>query len=100
MPGGDTATIGWMMTATKIQFVRFRPRGNQEDLKNKRLHNAPVVQRVTGLQGATTVMVRDGETRRFAKAVLPRGLDVAPPRGHITSIDDEPAVLMFIQRTF
>jgi hypothetical protein len=29
---------------------------------------------------------------------LLRVLDVAPSRGHITAIDDEPTVLMFIQK--
>ena len=97
LPAGDPVTIGGMMTATMTQFVGFQPRWNQEDLKNKRFHNAPVIQWVVGPQGAATVMVSDGETRRFRKAALLRVLDVAPLRGHITAIDDEPAVLMFIQ---
>jgi hypothetical protein len=97
LPAGDPVTIGGMMTATKTQFVGFQPRWNQEGLKNKRFHNAAVVQWVVGLQGSATVMVSDGETRRFAKGSLLRVLDVAPSRGHITAIDDEPAVLMFIE---
>jgi hypothetical protein len=97
LPVGDPVTVGGMMLASKTQLVGFQPRWNQEDLKNKRFHNAPVVQWVVGLQGIATVMVSDGETRRFTKGALVRVLDVAPSKGHITAIDDEPAVLMFIQ---
>jgi hypothetical protein len=84
-----------VVPATTVRHAAFPPRWGVADRDRNVFHNASERRFISIRSGVTWIRTSDGETRRFDRGDLLEVLDVAPSKGHITWVGDEPAVVLF-----
>jgi hypothetical protein len=84
-----------LQPATTIRHAAFPPRWGVNDRDHRVFHNASAARFVTVRQGVIWITVSDGKTRRFQAGDIFEVLDVAPSKGHITWVGDEPVIMLF-----
>lgn len=94
-PPASPIYIGGSLPATSAFFGGFEAHWGDADLKNHLTHPAPAVQFATVLAGEFSITATDGQTRQFHAGDVFRVEDIAPCKGHITVLGDEPGFLMF-----
>jgi hypothetical protein len=94
-PPAAPVAIGGNKHASKAFIGGFAAHWGAADLKTHLTHPTPAVQQITGLRGVFSVTVTDGETRVLHPGDLVLLEDVAPCKGHITVVGDEPGFLLF-----
>jgi hypothetical protein len=82
-------------TATTIRHAAFPPRWGAFDRDHGVFHNASSARFITIRRGEVWIKASDGERRRFQPGDIVEVLDVAPSRGHITWVGDEPSIALF-----
>jgi hypothetical protein len=78
-------------SATRVAFAAFDAGWGAEDEKARVFHAAPAAQYVIYLSGQMSVMTSDGDRRQFGPGDVLRVDDVAPCRGHISTVGALPA---------
>jgi hypothetical protein len=86
-----------LQSATTIRHVAFEPHWGIYDRDHGIFHNASSARFVTIRHGVMWLRASDGETRQFRAGDVVEVLDVAPSKGHITWIGDEPVIALFFQ---
>jgi hypothetical protein len=81
--------------ATTIRHAAFPARWGVSDRDHDIFHNASERRFISVRSGVVSIRTSDGETRRFQAGDLLEVLDVAPSKGHITWIGDEPSIVLF-----
>lgn len=81
--------------ATTIRHAAFPPHWGVNDRDHRVFHNASAARFITVRQGVVWVTASDGETRRFQAGDVFDVLDVAPSKGHITWVGEEPVIVLF-----
>ena len=82
-------------TATTIRHAVFSAHWGLDDRDRNVFHNASGARFITIRRGTIWMKASDGVTRRFQAGDIVEVLDVAPSKGHITWVGDEPAVALF-----
>ena len=93
-PGQPTAQSS-VQSATTIRHSAFQPKWGIYDRDHNIFHNPTSQRFVTVRTGELWVKASDGETRRFQAGDVFDVLDVAPSKGHITWVGDEPVVVLY-----
>jgi len=94
-PPASPIYISGTLPASSAFFGGFEAHWGAQDLKNRLNHPAPAVQFVTVLAGEFSITATDGQNRTFHVGDVFRVEDVAPCKGHITVVGDQPGALMF-----
>lgn len=94
-PPAPPIHIGGSLPATSAFFGGFESNWGASDLKAHLNHPAPAVQFVTILAGTFSITATDGQLRHFRVGDVIRFEDVAPCKGHITVVGNEPGFIMF-----
>lgn len=81
--------------ATTIRHAVFPAGWGVYDRDHGVFHNPTSARFVTVRRGVGWIKTSDGETRRFQAGDLVQVLDVAPSKGHIFWVGDEPMILLF-----
>jgi len=81
--------------ATTIRHAAFPPRWGVPDRDRNVFHNASERRFLSFRSGVAWIKTSDGEMRRFQAGDLLEVLDVAPAKGHITWVGDDPAIVLF-----
>jgi len=81
--------------ATTIRHAAFPPRWGVADRDRNVFHNASERRFISVRSGVVSIRTSDGDTRRFQAGDLLEVLDVAPSKGHITWIGDQPSIVLF-----
>ena len=84
-----------LQPATSIRHAAFPPRWGVNDRDHRVFHNASAARFITVRQGVMWITASDGQTRRFQAGDVVEVLDVAPSKGHITWVGDEPVIMLF-----
>ena len=84
-----------LQPATTIRHAAFPARWGVNDRDHRVFHNASAARFITVRQGVMWITASDGQTRRFQAGDLVEVLDVAPSKGHITWVGDEPVIMLF-----
>jgi hypothetical protein len=87
--------IGGNQAVSNVFPAGFEPHWGAPDLTNRLYHPTPAVQLLTVVQGVFSITASDGETRQLRPGGLLQLEDVAPCKGHITVVGDEPGFLLF-----
>ena len=94
-PPAPPIAIGGNRPSARSFFAGFEAHWGAGDLKAKLNHPTPAVQLLTVLRGVFSITVTDGETRQLRPGDVALLEDVAPCRGHITVVGDQPGFLLF-----
>ena len=94
-PPAPPIAIGGNRPGSRSFIAGFEPHWGAGDLKAKLNHPTPAVQLLTVLRGVFSITVTDGETRQLRPGDVALLEDVAPCRGHITVVGDQPGFLLF-----
>jgi hypothetical protein len=94
-PPAAPVAIGGDKRASRAFIGGFAAHWGTADLQTHLTHPTPAVQRITVLRGIFSVTVTDGETRVLHPGDLVQLEDVAPCKGHITVVGDQPGFLLF-----
>jgi hypothetical protein len=81
--------------ATTIRHAAFPPRWGVSDRDRNVFHNASERRFISFRSGVAWIRTSDGDTRRFQAGDLLEVLDIAPSKGHITWVGDQPAIVLF-----
>jgi hypothetical protein len=84
-----------LQQATTIRHAAFPPHWGVHDRDGNAFHHASSRRFVTIRRGIVWIKVSDGETRRFQAGDVVEVLDVAPSKGHITWVGDEPVIALY-----
>ena len=84
-----------LQPATTIRHAAFPAHWGVNDRDHRVFHNASAARFITVRHGVVWVTASDGETRRFQAGDIFEVLDVAPSKGHITWVGDEPVTMLF-----
>lgn len=84
-----------LQAATTIRHVVFPAGWGVSDRDHSVFHNPTSARFVTVRRGVGWIRTSDGETRRFQAGDVIEVLDVAPSRGHILWVGEEPMVVLF-----
>jgi hypothetical protein len=93
-PAGPIA-IGGDRTTSRSFIAGFEAHWGTGDLQAHLNHPAPAVQLLSVLRGVFSITVTDGETRQLHSGDVVLLEDIAPCRGHITVVGDQPGFLLF-----
>ena len=94
-PPAQPSAQSSLQPATTIRHSAFQPKWGVYDRDNNIFHNPSSRRFVTVRRGQMWVKASDGETRRFQAGDVVEVLDVAPSKGHVTWVGDEPVVVLF-----
>lgn len=94
-PPAAPIAIGGNRPGSRSFIAGFDAHWGAEDLKARLNHPAPAVQLLTVLRGVFSITVTDGETRQLRPGDVALLEDIAPCRGHITVVGDQPGFLLF-----
>ncbi len=94
-PPAAPIAIGGNRPASRAFIAGFGAHWGATDLQSHLNHPAPAVQQLTVLRGVFSITVTDGETRQLHPGDLVLLEDIAPCKGHITVVGDEPGFLFF-----
>jgi hypothetical protein len=94
-PPASPINVGGNSAAASAFFAGFEPHWGAEDLRKRLNHPTPAVQFLTVVGGVFSITATDGETRQFHAGEVLRVEDIAPCKGHITVVGDQPGFLMF-----
>lgn len=94
-PPASPIAIGGNKPTSRAFVAGFEAHWGAADLQNHLNHPAPAVQLFTVLRGQFSITVTDGETRQLHAGDMALLEDIAPCRGHITVVGDEPGFLLF-----
>ena len=81
--------------ATTIRHAAFPAGWGVYDRDHGIFHNPSSARFVTVRRGAGWIRTSDGETRRFQAGDVVEVLDVAPSKGHIFWVGDEPLIALY-----
>jgi len=81
--------------ATTIRHAVFPPHWGVFDRDHNVFHNASACRFISVRRGVAWIRASDGETRRFQAGDVLEVLDVAPSKGHITWVGNEPYIVLF-----
>jgi hypothetical protein len=84
-----------LQVATTIRHAVFPAGWGVEDRDRGVFHAASSSRFITIRRGVMWMRVSDGETRRFQTGDVIQVLDVAPSKGHISWVGDEPVAVLF-----
>ena len=84
-----------LQAATTIQHAVFPAGWGVYDRDHGVFHNPSSARFVTVRRGVGWIKTSDGETRRFQVGDVVQVLDVAPSKGHIFWVSEEPMILLF-----
>jgi len=84
-----------LQAATTIRHAVFPAGWGVADRDRRIFHNASSARFVTVRSGIVWIRTSDGDTRRFQAGDVIQVLDVAPSKGHITWVGDEPVIAMY-----
>ena len=93
-PPAPAAAQSELQPATTIRHAVFPANWGIDDRDRAVFHAASSRRFVTIRSGVMWVKVSDGETRRFQKGDVIEVLDIAPSKGHITWVGNEPVVTL------
>jgi hypothetical protein len=94
-PPAAPIAIGGNRTSSRSFIAGFEAHWGAGDLKAQLNHPAPAVQLLSVLRGVFSITVTDGETRQLHSGDVVLLEDIAPCRGHITVVGDQPGFLLF-----
>ncbi len=94
-PPAAPIAIGGKRTTSTSFIAGFEAHWGAGDLQAKLNHPAPAVQLLSVLRGVFSITVTDGETRQLHSGDVVLLEDIAPCRGHITVVGDQPGFLLF-----
>ena len=94
-PPAQPAAQSALQKATTIRHAVFPAHWGAGDRDRGVFHPASSARFVTVRSGVMWVKTSDGETRRFQRGDVVEVLDVAPSKGHISWVGDEPVVALF-----
>lgn len=81
--------------ATTIRHAAFPAGWGVSDRDHAVFHTASSARFITIRRGVAWIRTSDGDTRKFQAGDIVEVLDVAPSRGHITWVGDEPVIALF-----
>ena len=84
-----------LQAATTIRHAVFPAGWGVYDRDHSVFHNPSSARFVTVRSGVGWIRTSDGETRRFQTGDVVEVLDVAPSKGHIFWVGEEPMMLLF-----
>jgi hypothetical protein len=93
-PPAPAAAQSELQPATTIRHAVFPANWGVDDRDHAVFHAASSRRFVTIRSGVMWVKVSDGQTRRFQKGDVIEVLDIAPSKGHITWVGNEPVVTL------
>jgi hypothetical protein len=88
-----------LQSATTIRHAAFEAHWGVYDRDHNIFHNASERRFVSVRRGISWVRTSDGETRQFHPGDVFEAIDVAPSKGHITWVGDEPSIVLFSNHT-
>jgi hypothetical protein len=94
-PPAEPIAQSALQPATSIRHAAFPAHWGVNDRDHRVFHNASAARFISVRQGVAWVTASDGETRRFQTGDVFEVLDVAPSKGHITWVGDEPVIMLF-----
>jgi hypothetical protein len=94
-PPASPIAIGGNQQVSRVFVAGFEPHWGASDLKTKLNHPTPAVQFFTVLRGDFSVTATNGEMRQLHPGDVVHLEDIAPCKGHITVVGDEPGYLLF-----
>jgi len=80
---------------TTIRHAAFPAHWGVPDRDRNVFHNASERRFISFRSGEAWIRTSDGETRRFQAGDVVEVLDVAPAKGHITWVGDQPSIVLF-----
>jgi len=83
------------LTASTIRFAVFPANWGVSDRDHNIFHNASGRRFISVLHGVAWIKASDGETRQFQAGDILEVLDIAPAKGHITWVGDQPYSVLF-----
>src|SRR5512138_397004 len=89
-PPAQPAAQSELQPATTIRHAAFPAGWGAHDRDHNVFHNASSARFVTIRRGTIWIRTSDGETRRFQTGDIIQVLDVAPSKGHVTWVGDDP----------
>jgi len=81
--------------ASTIRHAVFPAHWGASERDRNVFHNASERRFISIRRGVAWIKASDGEIRQFQPGDIVEVLDVAPSKGHITWVGDEPSVLLF-----
>lgn len=94
-PPAAPIAIGGNKPTSRAFIAGFGAHWGAADLQNHLNHPTPAVQLFTVLRGVFSITATDGETRQLHAGDMVLLEDIAPCRGHITVVGDQPGFLLF-----
>lgn len=83
--------------ASRMAFAAFDSGWGAQDLSARKYHPAPFAQYVVYLSGAMSITTSDGDTREFRAGDVLRVEDVAPCKGHISVVGEQPTHTLIVR---
>jgi hypothetical protein len=81
--------------ATNVRIAAFPAHWGESDRDRSTFHNAPGRRLISVLAGVAYIKASDGMTLELHPGDLMDVLDVAPSKGHIVWVGDQPYVVLF-----
>lgn len=94
-PPAPAYALSPLESATTSRHVVFPAHWGTGDRDRGILHNASSKRYIAVRSGTMWIKASDGETRQFKAGDVLQVLDVAPSKGHVTWIGDDPVVALY-----